>query len=186
MRRIGNDWRPASLRPILLFPTLALALLMAGCAASTPPEEVVDAYLSDTTRGDAQTALERWELSQLGPTPIDLDPGQHSVRLEARRELAQALTEALSAAGDALRWESGGLTLYDIRDGIANPTEYADDANVATVEVSLAVERSAGEDVEEQLAFTLWKGADGGWRITGLDKGLLALEEFLEELRGSG
>ena len=181
MRRIGNDWRPASLRPILLFPTLALALLLAACAASTPPEEIVDGYLSDTTRGDARAALERWELSQLGPTPIDLDPGQHSVRLEARRELAQALTEALSAAGDALRWKRIGLALYDIRDGIANLTENADDANVATVKVSL----TDGTFIEEHLAFTLWKDADGDWSITGLDKGLPVLEEFLEKLRGN-
>lgn len=145
----------------------------------------MDAYLSDTTRGDARIALERWELSRLGPTPLDLDPAQHSVRLEARRELAQALTEALSAASDALRWERGALVLYDIRDGIANPTEATDDANVATVEVSLSVERSDGPALEEQLAFTLWRSADGGWRITGLDKGLLALEEFLGKLRSA-
>ncbi len=186
MRRIGNDLRPASLRPLLLFATLALALLLAACAASTPPEEVVDAYLSDTMRGDARTALERWELSELGPAPIDLDPAQQSIRLEARQELAETLTEALSAAGDALRWERSGLALYDIRDGIANLTENANEANVATVEANLAVERSDGEDIEEQLAFTLWKGADGGWIITGLDKGLPVLEGFLEELRSSG
>ena len=185
MRRIGNDWRPASLRPLFLFSTLALALLLAACAASTPPEEIVDAYLSDTVRGDARTALERWELSQLGPAPLDLDPAQRSVRLEARRELTGELTEALSAAGERLRWESSGLVLYDIRDGIANLTENADDANVATVEVSLSVERGESEGVEEQLAFTLWKGADGVWSITGLDKGLPVLEEFLEELRDS-
>ncbi len=183
MRRIANDLRPASLRPLFLFPTLALALLLAACAASTPPEEVVDAYLSDTMRGDARTALERWELSELGPAPLDLDPGQQSIRLEARRELAEALTEALSAAGDTLRWERSGLTLYDIRDGIANLTEDEGEANVATVEVNLAVDRSSEPALEEQLVFTLWKGADGGWIITGLDKGLPVLEGFLEELR---
>lgn len=178
--------RPASLRPLFLFPTLALALLLAACAASTPPEEVVDDYLSDTKRGDSRTALERWELSQLGPAPLDLDPAQQSIRLEARQELAGALTDALSAAGDALRWERSGLVLYDIRDGIANLTEDAGNANVATVEVKMSVERSGDEAVEEQLAFTLWKGADGVWRITGLDKGLPVLEGFLEDLRGSG
>ncbi len=185
MRHIGNDLRPASLRPLFLFATLALALLLAGCAASTPPEEVVDAYFSETKRGDVRTALESWELSALGPAPVDLDPGQQSIRLDARRELAEALTEALSMAGDNLRWERSGLVLYDIRDGVASVTDDLDEANVATVQVNLAVECSDGPALEEHLAFTLWKSTDGGWRVTGLDKGLPVLEGFLNELRGS-
>ena len=186
MRRIGTDLRPASLPPLFLFATLALALLLAGCAASTPPEEVVDAYLSETKRGDVRQALEMWELSALGPAPVDLDPGQQSIRLESRRELAEALTEALSMAGDNLRWERSGLVIYDIRDGVASVTDDLDEANVATVQVNLAVERGDGPALEEQLAFTLWKSSDGGWRITGLDKGLPVLEGFLDKLRGSG
>ena len=63
----------------------------------------MDAYFSETKRGDVRTALEMWELSALGPAPVDLDPGQQSIRLDARRELAEALTEALSMAGDNLR-----------------------------------------------------------------------------------
>ena len=111
---------------------------------------------------------------------------QQSIRLESRRELAEALTEALSMAGDNLRWERSGLVIYDIRDGVASVTDDLDEANVATVQVNLAVDRSDVPALEEQLAFTLWKSADGGWRVTGLDKGLPVLEDFLNELRGFG
>ena len=145
----------------------------------------MDAYFSETKRGDVRQALEMWELSALGPAPVDLDPGQQSIRLDARRELAEALAEALSMAGDNLRWERSGLVLYDIRDGIASVTDSVDEANVATVQVNLAVKRGDGADVEEQLALTLWKSADGGWRVTGLDKGLPVLEGFLNELRSA-
>ena len=186
MRRTGNDWPPASPVPLLLLLSLSLAVLLAACAGPAAPEEVVDSYLYETGRGDVRAALQSWELSRLGPAPVDLDPGQQTIRLETRRELAQALTDALSAAGDGLRWERTALVLYDIRDGIADLTENLDEANVATVEVSLAVDRSDGTALEEQLAFTLWRSADGVWRITGLDKGLAVLEEFLEELRSSG
>ena len=182
-RRIGTDLRPASLRPIFLFATLALALALGACGSSAPPEDVVDAYFSETKRGDVRQALAMWELSALGPAPVDLDPGQQSIRLDARRELAEALTEALSMAGDNLRWERSGLVLYDIRDGVASVTDDLDEANVATVQVNLAVECSDGPALEEHLAFTLWKSTDGGWRVTGLDKGLPVLEDFLSELR---
>ena len=183
MRHTGNDWPRASLVPLLVLLTLALALLLGACNSSQAPEEVVDAYFSETGRGDVRSALQSWELSQLGPAPVDLDPGQQSIRLQSRRELAETLTDALSAARDNLSWERSGLVLYDIRDGIANPTEDVDEANVATVQVDLAIGRSDGPDLEEQLAFTLWKVADGGWRVTGLDKGLQVLEEFLEALK---
>ena len=146
----------------------------------------MDAYFSETKRGDVRQALEMWELSALGPAPVDLDPGQQSIRLDARRELAEALTEALSMAGDNLRWERSGLVLYDIRDGIASVTDDLDEANVATVQVDLSMERSDGPALEEELAITLWRSADGGWRVTGLDKGLPVLEDFLSGLRGSG
>ena len=175
--------RPASLRPIFLFATLALALALGACGSSAPPEDVVDSYFSETKRGDVRQALAMWELSALGSAPVDLDPGQQSIRLDARRELAEALTEALSVAGDNLRWERSGLVLYDIRDGVASVTDDLDEANVATVQVNLAVERSDVPALEEQLAFTLWRSADGGWRVTGLDKGLPVLEDFLNELR---
>ena len=185
MRRTGNDWPPASHLPTLLLLSLALAIALGACATSAAPEEVVDSYLLEARRGDNRSALQSWELSQLGPAPVDLDPGQQSIRLETRRELAQALTDALSAAGESLSSERTALLLYDIQDGVATLTESVDEANVATVEVSLAVDRSGGEDAEEQLAFTLWRSADGVWRITGLDKGLPVLEDFLEKLRGS-
>ena len=60
-------------------------------------------------------------------------------------------------AGDNLRWERSGLVLYDIRDGVASVTDDLDEANVATVQVNLAVERSDVPALEEQLAFTLWR-----------------------------
>ena len=41
----------------------------------------------------------------------------------SRRELAEALAEALSMAGDNLRWERSGLVFYDIRDGVASVTD---------------------------------------------------------------
>ncbi len=183
MKLTGNVWPRASLVPLALLPALVLALLLGACSGSAPPEDVVDAYFSETKRGDVRQALEMWELPALGPAPVDLDPGQQSIRLESRRELAEALTEALSMAGDNLRWERSGLVIYDIRDGVASVTDDLDEANVATVQVNLAVERSDGTALEEQLAFTLWKSADGGWRVTGLDKGLPVLEDFLNELR---
>ena len=183
MKLTGNVWPRASLVPLALLPALALALLLGACSGSAPPEGVVDAYFSETKRGDVRQALAMWELSALGPAPVDLDPGQQSIRLDARRELAEALTEALSMAGDNLRWERSGLVLYDVRDGVASVTDDLDEANVATVQVNLAVERSDGPALEEHLAFTLWKSADGGWRVTGLDKGLPVLEDFLNELR---
>ena len=184
MKRIGNGWRRASLVTLAFLPALALALLLGACSGSAPPEDVVDAYFSETKRGDVRQALEMWELSALGPAPVDLDPGQQSIRLDARRELAETLTEALSMAGDNLRWERSGLVLYDIRDGIASVTDDLDEANVATVQINLAVEHSDGPALEEELALTLWRSADGGWRVTGLDKGRPVLEDFLSELRG--
>ena len=183
MRHIGNDWPRASSAPAAFFTALGLALLLGACSGSAPPEDVVDAYFSETKRGDVRQALEMWELSALGPAPVDLDPGQQSIRLDARRELAEALTDALSMAGDNLGWERRSFVLYDIRDGVASVTDDLDEANVATVQVNLAVERSDVPALEEQLAFTLWRSADGVWRVTGLDKGLPVLEGFLNELR---
>ena len=182
MKRTGNAWPQASRAPIALLAAMVLALFLAACASSTPPAEVVDAYLSETKRGDVRQALEAWELSELGPAPVDLDPAQQSTRLDGRLELAKGLTEALSMAGDRLTWERSGLVYYDIRDGIANVTENVDEANVATVEVDLAIERGDSPTLEERLAFTLWRRADGSWRVTALDKGLMALRPFLDEV----
>ena len=184
MRLIGNDWPRASLVTLAFLTALVLALLLGACSGSAPPEDIVDAYFSETKRGDVRQALEMWELSALGPAPVDLDPGQQSIRLDARRELAETLTDALSTARDNLRWERSGLLLYDIRDGVASVTDDLDEANVATVQVDLSMERSDGPALEEELAITLWRSADGGWRVTGLDKGLPVLEDFLSELRG--
>ena len=182
MKRTGNVWPRASRAPIALLAAVALALLLGACGSSEAPEDVVDAYLSETKRGDVRQALEMWELSELGPAPVDLDPAQQSIRLESRRELAETLTEALSMAGERLAWERSGLVYYDLRDGIANVTENVDEANVATVEVDMAIERGDSPTLEERLAFTLWRRADGSWRVTALDKGLMALRPFLDEV----
>lgn len=159
---------------------------MVSCAGAEEPADVVEAYLSDAVSGDAEKALERWELSELGPAPADLAPEQSTTRLEGRRELSQALTNALAAAGGHLSWERSGVVLYNLSDGIPAVTESADEAQVATVEVVLTLESSDETAVTDTLAFTLWRRADGGWLVTGLDKGLAVLQEFLEKLRASG
>ena len=147
----------------------------------------MDAYFSETKRGDVRQALEMWELSALGPAPVDLDPGQQSIRLESRRELAETLTEALSMAGDNLRWERSGLLLYDIRDGVASVTDDLDEANVATVQVNLSVERSDGPALEEATgphAVERAQTAAGGSRAW--TRACRCLRTFSSELRGSG
>ena len=161
-------------------------LLLSACAAAAEPADVVEAYLSDATGGDAEAALERWELSELGPAPADLAPEQSTTRVQGRRQLAQALTDALAAAGGDVSWERSGVALYNLAQGIPATAESADEAQVATVEMVLTLKRSDAPAVEEALAFTLWRRSDDGWRVTGLDKGLAVLEEFLETLRDSG
>ena len=183
MRHIGNVWPRASSALAALFTALVLALLLGACSGSAPPEDVVDAYFSETKRGDVRQALATWELSALGPAPVDLDPGQQSIRLDARRELAEALTEALSMAGDNLRWERSGLVLYDIRDGVASVTDDLDEANVATVQVNLAVDAAMSLPWRSSWPSRL-EERRRRWRVTGLDKGLPVLEGF-HELRGS-
>ena len=182
MASIGSVWPPARRPRLALLAAVVLSLLMVACAKASPPEGVVDDYLSDATGGDAKSALERWELSELGAAPADLAPEQFTTRVEGRGRLAQALTAALAAAGDDLQWELSGQVLYDLAEGVAVVAASADAAEVATVEVALTLQRRDAEAVEERLAFTLWHRADGGWRVTGLDKGLAALEGLLEEL----
>ena len=183
MASTGSGWPRASRSVLALLATAALSLILASCADAAGPAEVVEAYLSDAANGDAEKALEQWELSELGPAPADLAPEQANTRVEGRRELAQALTSALAAAGDDVRWERSGLVFYNLAEGIPAVTENADEAQVATVEVGLMLERDDEADVEETLAFTLWRRADNGWLVTGLDKGLAVLEGFLEQLR---
>ena len=184
MASTGSGWPPARRAPLapVAVAAIALTLLLAACAGPAQPEAVVQGYLSDATGGDSAAALERWELSQLGPAPADIGPKQSAIRLDGRRQLARSLTTALAAAGDDLRWETAGLTLYDLADGVAVVTESADEAEVASVASSLTLRRGDAADVEESLAFTLWRRSDGGWRVTGLDKGLAVLEDFLREL----
>ena len=186
MASTGNGWLRASRSTLALLAAAALSLFLASCAGADGPAEVVEAYLSDATGGDAVRALERWELSELGPAPADLGPEQATTRVEGRRELAQVLSNALAAAGDNISWQRSSLALYNLADGIPAVTEIADEAQVATVEIALTLERGDEAVVEESLAFTLWRRADDGWLVTGLDKGLAVLEEFLEELKASG
>ena len=182
MASTGNVWPQASRSTFALLAAAALSLLLVSCAGAAAPADVVEAYLSDAASGDADKALERWELSELGPAPADLAPEQSITRVEGRRELVQALTSALAAAGDDVSWQRSGLVLYDLAEGMPTVTENADEAQVATVEIALTLERGDAGAVEEALAFTLWRRADNGWLVTGLDKGLAVLEEFLEEL----
>ena len=185
MASTGSGWPRASRSALALLAAAALSLILASCTDAAGPAEVVEAYLSDSASGDAENALERWELSELGPAPGDIAPEQATTRVEGRRELAQALTNALAAAGDDVSWERSGVVFYNLADGIPETAENADEAQVATVEVALTLERGDEADVEETLAFTLWRRADDGWLVTGLDKGLAVLEEFLEELRSN-
>ncbi len=186
MASTGSVWPPARPAALALVAAAILPLLLAACAAPAQPEAVVRGYLADAASGDAEAALLRWELSELGPAPADLAPGQSEIRVEGRRQLAHALTDALAAAGDDLDWETTGLILYDLAEGIAVVTESTDEAEVATVDSSLTLRRGDAATVQESLAFTLWRRADGGWRVTGLDKGLAVLEDFLEQLESSG
>lgn len=186
MASTGIAWPLASRSAALaLLASLALTLLLASCGGPEEPADIVEAYLSDAVGGDAEGALERWELSELGPAPADLAPEQSATRVEGRRQLAQALTSALAAAGDGVSWEHSGVVLYNLAQGVPAVTENADEAQVATVEMALTLNRSDAASLEEALAFTLWRRSDDGWRVTGLDKGLAVLEEFLEELRSS-
>ena len=182
MASTGSGWPPASRTALGLIAGAILLLSLTSCSGVSQPAEVVEAYLSDAAAGDPERALERWELSQLGPAPADLAPEQSAIRVEGRRQLAQTLAHALAAAGDDLSWQLSGLVLYDLAEGVPAVTENADEAQVATVETILTLERNGAAAVEESLAFTLWRRADRGWRLTGLDKGLAVLEEFLEEL----
>ena len=185
MASTGSGWPLASRSVLALLAAAALSLLLASCGGAAGPAEVVEAYLSDSASGDADKALERWELSELGPAPSDIGPEQATTRVEGRRELAQALTSALTAAGGDVSWERSGLVFYNLAEGVPDVAESADEAQVATVEIALTLERGEEADVEETLAFTLWRRADNGWLVTGLDKGLAVLEEFLEELRSN-
>ena len=186
MASTGSGWLRASRSVLALLAAAALSLILASCTDAADPAEVVEAYLSDAANGDTDKALEQWELSELGPAPGDIAPEQANTRVEGRRELAQALTSALVAAGDDVSWERSGLVFYNLAGGIPEVAESADEAQVATVAVALTLERGEEAAVEETLAFTLWRRADDGWLVTGLDKGLAVLEEFLEELRSSG
>ena len=46
---------------------LGLVLFLGACSSSPSPEEIVDLYLSETGQEGMEAALQRWELSELGP-----------------------------------------------------------------------------------------------------------------------
>ena len=164
---------------------LGFILFMGACGNSPSPDDVVELYLSKTSDRELKEALRRWELSEVGTAFVILDPEQQRVRMDGRRTLATELTEALGIPGPRLTWEQHEASYYDIRDGVPLVVEGPGEAEVATVEIRLMIERVGQATLEESLAFNLWKNPDEGWRITGLDKGLGVLEPFLDEVRAS-
>ena len=162
---------------------LGLVLFLGACSSSPSPEEIVDLYLSETGQEGMEAALQRWELSELGPEFFSLDPEQQKIRMDGRRALAMELTEALAIPGPGLGWEQEGATYYATGDGLPRSIDGAGEAQLATIEIRLIIEGSGGAALEERLAFNLWRNPEEGWRITGLDKGLSVLRPFLEEIK---
>jgi hypothetical protein len=105
--------------------------------------------------------------------------------MDGRRILATELTEALGIPGPRLMWQQIEASYYDIRDGVPLVIESPSEADLATIEIRLVIERVGQARLEERVAFNLWKSPGKGWRITGLDKGLGVLEPFLDEVRAS-
>ena len=138
----------------------------------------------DDLNDSYDAALKRWELAEVGTAFVKLDAEQQRVRMDGRRTLAADLTEALGVSGPRLMWEQHKASYYDIRQRVALVVDGAGEAELATVEITLKVERSGEATLEESLAFNLWRNPDKGWRITGLDKGSAILKPFLDELRG--
>ena len=170
---------------VLLALGLILFLSACGNSGSTSPEEVVDLYLSETGQEGVESALKRWELSEVGTAFAILDPEQQRIRMDGRRTLATELTDALGIAGPRLTWEKHEASYYAMRDGVPLVVEGPGKAELATVDIRLVIERLGQAALEESLAFNLWRNPDKGWRITGLDKGLRVLESFLDEVRTS-
>ena len=183
MKGIGNGWPLARFSSLSLPLVLGLTLLLGACRGSITPEDVVDLYLSDTNQGELEKALERWELSELGPNLVTLDAEQQRIRMDGRRELAAELTEALSGAGQRLRWERRGASYYDLGQGLPRSVEGPKEAELATVEIRVSIERAGAIGLEESVAFNLWRSSFKGWRIMSLDKGLPMLRPFLDEVK---
>ncbi|MBI2856036.1 MAG: hypothetical protein HYX93_04240 [Chloroflexi bacterium] len=185
MKHTGSGWLKGRRfhSRLLLLTGLALLLAAVSCNDSLSPEDVVNLYLSEVNQGDRDDALQRWETSEVGPSPVALDPEQERVRLEGRREVAEELTQALVVAGQRLRWERVGASYYDLQDNIPSVREDPTDADLATIEMRLIVEGREGASLEESIAFNLWRVPEIGWHIMGLDKGLSVLEPFLNRLR---
>ena len=164
---------------------LGLILLLGACSNSPSPKDVVDLYLSKTNERELEEALQWWELSEVGTAFVILDPEQQEIRIAGRLVLANDLTEAMGIPGPRLTWKQQEASYYDIRDGVAIVIEGPGKAELATVEISLMVERMGNADLEERLAFNLWRNPDEGWRITGLNKGLGVLKSFLDNVKAS-
>jgi hypothetical protein len=165
--------------------TLSLILILGACSNSSSPEDVVNLYLSETSQGEVEAALEMWELSEVGTAFVILDTEQREVRMDGRRTLSIELTEALSIAGPRVTWGQHEASYYDMRDGLPQVVEGPGKAEMATMEIRLVIEHVGQSALEERLAFNLWRNPDEGWRITGLDKGLRVLQPFLDEVRAS-
>ena len=185
MKGTGNGWPLARFFYLSLPLVLGLTLLLGACRGSLTPEDVVDLYLSDTNQGEPEKALERWELSELGPDLATLDAEQQRIRMDGRRELATELTEALSSAGQRLSWEQLGASYYDLGQGLPRAIDGSKEAELATVEIRVSVERAGANALEDGVAFNLWRSSFKGWRIMSLDKGLSVLRPFLDEVKAS-
>ena len=160
-----------------------LTLFLSACNGSPSPEEVVGLYLSETVQEGMETALQRWELSEVGTEFFTLDPEQNRIRMDGRRTLATDLTEVLGIPGPRLTWKQEGASYYVIRDGVPLVTHSLNEAVLATVEMRVAIEGNGKDTLEERLAFNLWKNPEDSWKITGLDKGSGVLEPFLDKVR---
>ena len=169
----------------LVVTALSFMLLLSACGSSSSPEDTVDLYLSEAGQQDMEAALLRWELSEIGTESFTLDLEQQKVRVDGRRTLAIELTQALAIAEPRISWEQGKASYYALRNGVPLVTDSRNEAALATIEMKLVIESTGSTALVESLAFNLWRNPDGGWRITGVDKGLPMLRPFLEEMMGT-
>lgn len=186
MKRTESNWRPVKRGSATVLLLLGLVLLLAACGGgSFPPRLTVEAYLSDLAKGRVEQAIQRWELSELGPDSVDLDEAQKVVRMKSRQMLALALTDTLGNNGERLSWERPEATYYGLEQWVTTVVDNPQDAETASVSVDLIVAMGDAPALEESLTFNLWRNSVGGWRIVSLDKGLPLLSQFLDKVSGS-
>jgi hypothetical protein len=174
--RTLNIWR---------YVVMALSLLLSACGISSSPEDTVNLYLSEAGQQGTEAAILLWELTEMGTESFTLDEEQQKIRMDGRRTLAIELTGALVITGSRLTWERERTSYYTLRAGVPLMTDSHKEANLATIEMRIVIENGEESPLEERLAFNLWAHPIDGWRITGLDKSLMALEPFLDGARQS-